>query len=267
MTTARRDRLRSDRTRAFSLMEVVIVIAVMTTILVIAQPRVAEALQRQRLRGAVDVLVADLKLARSEAIRMRTYTLVVFDTTKDRYAAWYIDTSADPPAWAVMQDPLMPRRRMVVELGADPDRGADILLASFEDVSAVGFDPYGSAIQGGGIVLGLGRLRVEAKMGAGTGGVNVGPMYEDTVNAAPARERSAETDGVAPADIGASGGTRTEEPTEDGKGGEIGTNETPTEPAKGETPTEDGGKTEATATEPVEPEEGLVGGLLRALLR
>jgi prepilin-type N-terminal cleavage/methylation domain-containing protein len=236
----------------FSLLELVMVIAVLTVIMVIAQPRVAEALQRQRLRGAAERVATDLKFARGEAMRLRTYTLVVFDPVNDRYAAWYIDAATDPPAWAVMTDPLVPTRRLTVDLGSHPDHAVDIMVANFEGVPAVAFDPYGAAIQGGGISLGLGRLQIDAKVDVTSGSVEMSDMLSTTDLAAPRRSESTSLDGISPGDVGVDGTSKAEPPVDGGK------EETPVD-EKGEIV-----KSEEPAAAPTS--EGLVTALLRGLL-
>lgn len=72
-------RRRADtRSRGVTLIEAAVTIAVVAMAMAFAVPSFDRALSRNRLRGATDVLVADLQLARSEAIRTNQNAVVNF---------------------------------------------------------------------------------------------------------------------------------------------------------------------------------------------
>lgn len=63
----------------FTLVEMMITIAVAAIILAVAVPSFSRSFERQRLRGAAETLVAGIELARSEAVKRNQNIRVAFD--------------------------------------------------------------------------------------------------------------------------------------------------------------------------------------------
>jgi type IV fimbrial biogenesis protein FimT len=68
------------RQRAFTLVELLVAVAVVGIILMIAAPSFQEAIDMRRLRGANSELVTDIQFARSEAVSRQEPVVVRFDT-------------------------------------------------------------------------------------------------------------------------------------------------------------------------------------------
>ncbi len=77
----------------FTLMELVIVMALMVTLVGIVAPRL-QASPSRRVEGMAHQMVAHLELARSRALGQRQLTRVVFDETARTYTA-YVDDDRD----------------------------------------------------------------------------------------------------------------------------------------------------------------------------
>lgn len=63
-----------------SLVEALIVVAIVATLVALAIPSFADMAARERMRGAADNLRGDLNLARYEAIKRKRYVYVVFSS-------------------------------------------------------------------------------------------------------------------------------------------------------------------------------------------
>ncbi|MHC4993514.1 MAG: GspH/FimT family pseudopilin [Planctomycetota bacterium] len=84
------------RCRAFSLIELVVVIVITGLLATLALPRFADAQQRYRLRLAGQRLVADLQLAGARARQAGAQRTVTFDASRNRYELGGV-TSLDRP--------------------------------------------------------------------------------------------------------------------------------------------------------------------------
>jgi len=65
----------------FSLIEAMVVVAVIAILATVAAPSYIELIGKQRLKGAASVLYGDLQYARSEAVQRNTPVTVTFDTS------------------------------------------------------------------------------------------------------------------------------------------------------------------------------------------
>ncbi|HUU84483.1 MAG TPA: GspH/FimT family pseudopilin [Phycisphaerae bacterium] len=152
------------RTPAFSLLELVMVVAIMAVLLAVAQPRMASAIQRDRVRRAATRLAMDIRLAQSEAVGQQQNVTVAFNTDYDAYEVSGLAPEADGSTG------------YEVCLGADRDYHTNIAAANFKGQLEVTFDRYGAPNNEGSVVLGIGQLRVIIKVAAGTGRVTVGDL-------------------------------------------------------------------------------------------
>lgn len=74
-------RLSRRRLRGFTLIEGMVVIAIVAVLLALAAPSMQEMIQMRRLRGITDQLVTDLQYARSEAVTRRVHARLDFNST------------------------------------------------------------------------------------------------------------------------------------------------------------------------------------------
>jgi prepilin-type N-terminal cleavage/methylation domain-containing protein len=144
----------------FTIVELVIALAVIAVTAAIAVPRFGGAIGRYRADLAVRRVVADLNYARARAISRSASQSVVFDAPLHRY--WI-------PG---IEDPDRRGRTYGVEL-ARPPYESNLVKLDLGDASTVRFDGYGIPARAGTIVLGIGGIRKEIRIAAGTGAVTV----------------------------------------------------------------------------------------------
>lgn len=70
----------------FTLVELVMVMAIVTVAAAIAVPRYAAGMDRYRVANAANRIAADLALARAEAVRTSSPRTIVFETSVRRYS-------------------------------------------------------------------------------------------------------------------------------------------------------------------------------------
>lgn len=128
--------------RAFTLMELVVVIVIIAIVSTMAVPRYAEAIVRHRADAAARRLAADLNLARRQARVAGAQRAVTFDLATDQYKI------------VGMSHPDRPSAAFVVDL-AD-DYGADLISTTFLPDDALIYDSYGMPDRWGSIILRVG---------------------------------------------------------------------------------------------------------------
>ncbi len=135
-------RFNSARTTpsGFSLLELVVVLAVITVVSSIAIPRYASALSRYRVETAAHRLVRDYAYAAARARATSAQVMVLYDVFTDSY----IMTNS-----VALNDADMLYK---VDLAAEPYR-ADITLVNFGGSATLIFDGYGNAHADGIIYL------------------------------------------------------------------------------------------------------------------
>jgi prepilin-type N-terminal cleavage/methylation domain-containing protein len=133
--------------RAFSLLEIVIVLTIVATIAAVALPKFAGSMAPRRADAAADRLIADLAYARRVAIATSRSVTVSFHAADGAYDLAGVD------------DPARPGKPYRVELAADPYRAA-IVSAIFDDAAddvdshaEVVFDGYGRPDSAGTVVI------------------------------------------------------------------------------------------------------------------
>lgn len=78
---ASEEEMKIRRHDGFSLIEAMVVVAVIAILATVAAPSYIELIGKQRLKGAASVLYGDLQYARSEAVQRNTPVTVTFDTS------------------------------------------------------------------------------------------------------------------------------------------------------------------------------------------
>jgi prepilin-type N-terminal cleavage/methylation domain-containing protein len=126
--------------RAFSLVEVVLVLAIMTVVALMAVPRYASAANRQRAAAAVHRIAADLAAAQARARTRSTSQSVSFVPASGQYTV------------AGMADPDHPARAYVVDLKDEP-YALSSMSADLGGDATIVFDGYGAPDSGGTIIV------------------------------------------------------------------------------------------------------------------
>ena len=116
-----------------SLLELVVVIAIVAVVSAIALPRYAGAVTRYRGELAARRIVTDLNFARIKARQTSSAIAVVFDTTREHYS---IETA--PPTLVVL---------------TDKPYKVKLCTANFGGSNTVQFDGFGTPNSGGIVVL------------------------------------------------------------------------------------------------------------------
>ncbi|MBU0641584.1 MAG: GspH/FimT family pseudopilin [Planctomycetes bacterium] len=131
---------------AFTLIELVVVMAILAILTVIAVPRVGTSLAHYRAEAAARRIVADLKLARQRARTSSANQSVVFDLANDSYVLAGMQDSDH--SWktygAVLSDEPYQAQLVALDLGGD----AELV-----------FNGYGIPDSGGTIVVEAGSHR------------------------------------------------------------------------------------------------------------
>jgi prepilin-type N-terminal cleavage/methylation domain-containing protein len=127
---------RQTERRAVSLLELVMVMAIIATVATIAAPRYAMSLAAYRADAAARRIVADLGMARVMARTEGRRVRVKFDNTANKDLYFFED---EP-------DPHDPEEDYTVDLQKDPYR-AELVLIDFDTKEEVAFDAYGAAVK------------------------------------------------------------------------------------------------------------------------
>lgn len=139
-----------DARAGYSLLELVLTLAILAVASAIAMPRYAASMDRYRADAAAQRVVADLGHARTRALAVSGIRTVVFDPALDQYAILE-DVDIDDGTGSY-----------TVDLRGNPYGGAvdtvslDDPLDGADDVLTVIFDAYGNPDSGGTIVLHVG---------------------------------------------------------------------------------------------------------------
>jgi type II secretion system protein H len=128
--------------RAFTLIELVLVLAIIGTISAIAMPRYGRSVARYRVETAARRIVADFEYARTMAASTGRLVIVKFQTGANEQRYFFPD----------VPDPHMAGAIYLVQLRPEPYRSTfvDVNIAGKKEV---GFNPYGAATKLSGAVL------------------------------------------------------------------------------------------------------------------
>jgi prepilin-type N-terminal cleavage/methylation domain-containing protein len=151
------DRPGHNRQRSgFSLLELVIVIAIVAILAGVAIPRYAQANQRYRAEMAAKKVVADLDYARRRASTSSSAQSIDFDAANEQYQLPGVD------------DLRTGSGDYTIDLSASP-YNTKIVSADFNGDGEVIFDGYGLPDSGGTIVVGVGDYTKTVVLNADSG--------------------------------------------------------------------------------------------------
>jgi len=158
---------------AFTLVEVVLVLVIMSLVIAVAQPRIAGYVINDRVRRSADRLAMDLRLAQSEAIKQQQTVTVTFDTVKDLYTL----SGLSPDSQGATT--------RTVTLGSESSYQTELDVVEFAatGLSAVTFDSFGTPDSGGTIALLSGSILCTVSVDSVTGQPTVSALssqQEDT---------------------------------------------------------------------------------------
>lgn len=157
------------RRRAFTYLELIIVIGVLGIVASIAVPRFGNLIARRHIDAAATRIATDLALAQREAKFSSTTQTVSFDVGTDSYTL------------VGMEDPDHPGLEYAVQLTEEP-YNASIASADFGGDFEVVFDGYGVPDSDGTLVVAVGNYRKTLTLNADTGRVTVSDVsVEETV--------------------------------------------------------------------------------------
>ena len=140
----------------FSLVELVMILAIIGTLAAIAAPRYANSLARYRAESAARRVAADLALARREAAASSSSRTVTFDTGTHSYSIPNVRELDGPGSTygVTLLDPPYRSELFFVDLGGDP---------------AVTFDGYGAPDSGGTVIVQHGDVQMTIVLDPDTG--------------------------------------------------------------------------------------------------
>jgi prepilin-type N-terminal cleavage/methylation domain-containing protein len=141
---------------AFSLIELVLVLAIVGVMSAMAMPRYAASINTYRLGSAARRLITDFELARSQALTTSQSQSVVFTTSSSTYQIASL-TGLDSKTGSY-----------VVDLRQAPYQ-ATLISASFGGSATATFDAYGAPASGGTVIIKVGGTQKTIVLDADSG--------------------------------------------------------------------------------------------------
>jgi prepilin-type N-terminal cleavage/methylation domain-containing protein len=158
--SAIRSRPRRAAVRAYSLLELIVVISLLAIVAAVGSVRYAEALSQHRARRSAEQVAADIQSARHAARGGLAGVSVSFDTVNERY------TLAGVP------HPHHKSGAYVVELSTGP-LAAQLGTANFGGDGVLSFNTFGIPDSGGSVTIQCGSTAQTVTVVAGTGAVTI----------------------------------------------------------------------------------------------
>ena len=146
--------------RAFTLVELIIVLTVVGVLAGIAVPRYGNFLTNHRIDAAATRIAVDLALAQRQARMTGTSQNVKFNTSRNNYR---LANFADPDHAGVAYE---------IDLWDEPYQAA-IISADFDGDAILVFDAYGAPDSGGTILIQTGNRQITISVDAITGKASV----------------------------------------------------------------------------------------------
>lgn len=157
--------------RGFSVVELVLTIAIIGALALIAVPRYASSEERYRAESAANRVIADLLAAQETAKATSSDQRVRFSIGGSKY---YLSFTRSATVSGLAVGSVANAESVEVDLAAEPYR-AKVVGASINGYAGIVFDPYGMPSGGGTILLRVGslaaRVVVDPANGLATGDV------------------------------------------------------------------------------------------------
>ena len=131
---------RPSISRAFTLVELAVVVVILAVLAQLAIPRYARAIANYRADAAIRRIAADIALTQSRARALSSSQTITFSTTANTYQI------------TGMPDPDHPAATYTVPL-ADKTTGASLSAVSFNNSPSLTFDGYGAPSSAGSITV------------------------------------------------------------------------------------------------------------------
>lgn len=145
---------------AFTLLEIVVVLAIVSILAAIAIPRFANSIATQRVESAARRIAADIEFAARRAAQMSSQVKVRFHADTNSYDLKNVD------------DPDRPGNVYAVYLALPPYR-ARIDSVDFDGTTKLVFDGYGRPNRGGTVIISVGDFQQTITFDAETARVEV----------------------------------------------------------------------------------------------
>lgn len=155
------------RRRGFTLVELVIVVAIVGVLAALAMPRFNSASNRYRAKLCADRVMRDIAHARSRAVALGAQQTMTFTTVSVSYTI------------AGMMSPDNSSKPFTVVLSAEPYRCTKITV-DFGGTGTLTFNGYGVPTVGGTVKVQAGGFECTVTVAAGTGVGSVGALAADT---------------------------------------------------------------------------------------
>lgn len=145
--------------RAFSLVELVLMLAIIGITAAIGAPRYANSVALYRSQMAAQRIAGDLNLARSRARSSSLGQTIVFSVATNAYSL---------PGVAGLSGEASPSTSYTVKLASEP-YSATLLTADFSGTATASFDRYGQAQAGGTVTVRSGSFTQTVTLDGVTG--------------------------------------------------------------------------------------------------
>ncbi len=149
--------------QAFTLVELVLVMAILAVLGAIALPRFGRSVGRQRLAGAAARVAADVRWARSRAVLRSTSVGIVFPA------------AGQALSYQMVGSPDLDRGMPVGGTSTVSAPGVVVSACDFGGSTSINFDGYGVPDSGGSITLRMGEFASTISVDAQTGAPTVTP--------------------------------------------------------------------------------------------